>query len=106
MAVRRRAFERIGPVTAFQAATFDVLLPFPELRVGWGLDVHWSAVASEQGWRLGVIDATPIRHATRQIAACYDREQAIREAREFLSQRAYTKAADAARTRTVHRSWR
>ncbi len=104
--VRETRLVEIGPVTAFHAATFDVLLPFPELRIGWGLDMHWSALAGQRGWRLGVIDATPIRHATREIAAAYDRELAIREARAFLSQRAYTKADDAARTLAVHRSWR
>ena len=38
------------------------LLPFPELRFGWGLDLHWAALAAERGWRLGVVDATPVRH--------------------------------------------
>ena len=104
--VRETAFVEIGPVFAFQAATFDVLLPFPELRVGWGLDVHWSALAQIHGWRQGVIDATPIRHGLRRIAASYDRRAAVEEGRRFLAERPYIPAAQAQRTLVTHRSWR
>jgi GT2 family glycosyltransferase len=103
--LRETAFVEIGPVFAFQAVTFDVLLPFPALRVGWGLDVHWSAVAREHGWRLGVVDATPVRHGLRPIAASYDRIAATEEGRRFLATRPYTSATDAQRTLATHRSW-
>jgi len=103
---RETAFVEIGPVFAFQAAAFDALLPFPPLRVGWGLDAHWSAVARERGWKLGVIDATPVRHGLRPIASSYKRQGAIDEARAFLADRAYTRAAEARRTLVTHRSWR
>ena len=43
-------------------------MPFPPLRMGWGLDSHWAALARENGWRLGVVDATPIRHESRVTA--------------------------------------
>ena len=102
---RETAFVEIGPVVAFARVTFDVLLPFPELRAGWGLDVHWSAVAQQQGWRIGIVDATPIRHGMRRIAASYDRAEAIAEARRFLSQRPYVKAAEAQQTLVTHRDW-
>jgi len=104
-AVRETAFVEIGPVTALHRVTFDVLLPFPELRVGWGLDLHWSAVARDHDWKLGVIDATPIRHASRRIASAYDRSDAVTEARRFLATRKYTRARDAQRTLVSHRSW-
>jgi hypothetical protein len=104
--VRETPFIEIGPVSAFAAATFDVLLPFPPNRSGWGLDLHWAALAREQGWRAGIVDATPIRHASRPIAASYDRDAAKREAREFLSTRPYLPAREAQRTLVTHRSWR
>ena len=104
--VRETSFIEIGPVSAFAAATFDVLLPFPALRSGWGLDLHWAALAREHGWRAGVIDATPIRHGLRPIAASYDRGAAKREAREFLSTRPYLPAREVQRTLVTHRSWR
>ncbi len=103
---RETAFVEVGPVTAFHRTVFDALLPFPPLRAGWGLDAHWSAVAAARGWPIGVIDATPITHGVRRIAASYDRAAAIAEAREFLAGRPYTTARDAQRTLRTHRSWR
>jgi GT2 family glycosyltransferase len=103
--VRETALVEIGPVFAFHRPAFEALLPFPELRAGWGLDLHWSAVALERGWRVGVVDATPVRHQLRRIAASYDRTAAVQEATEFLADRAYTKAADAQRSRVAHRSF-
>jgi hypothetical protein len=92
-------------VTAFQYATFGRLLPFPSLRFGWGLDAHWSAVAAREGWRIGVVDATPIGHGLRRIAAAYDRTDAIAESRSFLAGKPYVTATEAARTLVTHRSW-
>ena len=45
LTARRTRFVEIGPVTAIRADAFDVLLPFPDLQMGWGLDAHWAAVA-------------------------------------------------------------
>jgi len=103
--VRETAFVEIGPVFAFHASTFATLLPFPPLRFGWGLDAHWSAVARDQGWKLGIVDATAIRHGLRPVAAAYDREAAGAEARMFLSGRSYTSASEAQRTLVTHRTW-
>jgi GT2 family glycosyltransferase len=98
---RETAFVEIGPVTAFHRDTFDALLPFPPLRMGWGLDAHWSAIARDRGWRMGVLDATPIRHAV-PVAEAYPREEAIAEARAFLDGRPYVTRAEA-RTLRTHR---
>jgi GT2 family glycosyltransferase len=104
-AVRETSFVEIGPVTAFARATFPVLLPFPELRMGWGLDAHWGALAREHGWRCGVTDAVAIRHRVAPAAEGYSREAAVAEAREFLAERPYVRAAEAQRTLTTHRRW-
>lgn len=104
--VRETAFVEIGPVVAFGAVTFDTLLPFPPLRYGWGLDAHWSALARERGWSIGVVDATPIQHGLRRIASSYRREDAVEEGRRFLAGRPYVKRDEALRTLAVHRSWR
>jgi GT2 family glycosyltransferase len=103
--VRETAFVEIGPVTAFARATFPVLLPFPQLRMGWGLDVHWAALAREHGWRCGVLDAVSIRHRVAPAAAGYARGDAVAEARAFLAERPYVSAREADRTLTTHRSW-
>ncbi len=102
---RETRFVEIGPVTAFARATFPVLLPFPELRMGWGLDMHWAALARQHGWRCGVIDALPIRHSAAPVAAAYPREDAVAEARSFLAQRPYLSARQAALTLATHRHW-
>jgi GT2 family glycosyltransferase len=102
---RQTHFVEIGPVTAFARASFPVLLPFPELRMGWGLDVHWSALARQHGWRCGVIDAVSISHNIAPAAAAYPRADAIAEARAFLAQRPYLSAREADRTLTTHRHW-
>jgi hypothetical protein len=77
----------IGPLTAFSRTVAENLLPFPELRMGWGLDAHWGALALEYGWHLGVVDATPIRHASRVTASAYDRAEALAELQAFLADR-------------------
>jgi GT2 family glycosyltransferase len=104
--VRESRFVEIGPVFAFQATTFETLLPFPELRFGWGLDAHWSAVADEHGWREGIVDATPVRHGLRQIASAYSRDDALAEARQFLAARPYLPVEVSQRPVAIHRSWR
>lgn len=104
--VRETAYVEIGPLVAFHAVTFDTLLPFPELRIGWGLDAHWGAIARQKRWRLGIVDATPITHRIRRTAASYDREEALDEARRFLAERPYVKASEAQRTLVTHRTWR
>jgi GT2 family glycosyltransferase len=99
-------FVEIGPVTAFHARTFETLLPFPDLRFGWGLELHWSAVARARGWREGVIDAVPIAHALRRVASAYASDDARAEARQFLSDRDYTPAREARQVVAEHRGWR
>jgi len=94
---RRTRFVEIGPVTALHARAFPLLLPFPELEMGWGLDAHWSAAAAEAGLALGVVDVTPIRHL-RPIAATYPRAAAEQEAARFLANRPYVTRAEAAET--------
>ncbi|HEX6739404.1 MAG TPA: hypothetical protein VF310_14095, partial [Vicinamibacteria bacterium] len=79
------------------------LLPFPELRFGWGLDLHWAALAREHGWRLGVLDALPVRHEEGGVAAAYSHAEALAEARDFLGTRPFVTASEAAVTLATHR---
>jgi hypothetical protein len=95
LTARRTRFVEIGPVTAIRADAFDVLLPFPDLQMGWGLDAHWAAVAEGRGWKVGVIDAVPIRH-TRPVAASYPRDAAMAEADRLLAGKPYLTREQAA----------
>ncbi len=102
---RETRFVEIGPVCAFHRDTFATLLPYPQLQAGWGLDSHWAALARERGWKIGVVDATPIRHVLRPIADSYRRADAMAEARAFLAERRYVTAAEAQRTLATHARW-
>jgi hypothetical protein len=99
-------FVEIGPVTAFHYDAFAALLPFPPLRMGWGLDAHWAAIARDQGWRVGIVDATPIRHGLRRTASGYANADAVAEARAFLADRPYLSGPELTETLATYRSWR
>jgi hypothetical protein len=103
--VRRTHMVEIGPVTAFGRAVSNELLPFPPLRMGWGLDSYWGALARERGWRLGVVDATPIRHESRPVAATYDAAEATEELRAFLRGRPHLDRKTANSVIEKHRDW-
>lgn len=95
----------IGPVIAFRSSVARELLPFPPLRMGWGLDLHWGAVAAERGWRLGVLDAVPIRHEARQTASEYDRGAAVEELQRFLAGKPHIDRDAALTVLERHRGW-
>jgi hypothetical protein len=100
---RETNFVEIGPVTALSADVAEELTPFPELRYGWGLDLHWAALARERGWRLGILDALPVRHETAGVADAYDHDAAVDEARHFLASRPFLRSGEAGRTLATHR---
>ena len=102
--VRETRFVEIGPVTAFGIQAVAAFTPFPDLRYGWGLDLHWAAVAKERGWKLGVADVLPVRHETAPVATAYRHEDAIEEARRFLTGKPFVRAQQAQETLVTHRS--
>ncbi len=53
--------------------------------MGWGLCLNWAALAAARGWRLGIVDAVPVRHERRPTASAYSEREALRAAREFLA---------------------
>ena len=95
---RRTAYVEIGPLTIFSRRAAAELTPFPPLRFGWGLDNHWGALARERGWRLGILDALPVKHEAQRVATTYTHAEAIEEGRRFLAGRPYVTAAEAQRT--------
>jgi hypothetical protein len=100
---RRTEFVEIGPLFAMRRDVAPELAPFPELRFGWCLDLHWAALARARGWRLGVVDALPVRHDLAGVASGYRHADAVEEASGFLAERPYLTAAEANRTLAVHR---
>ncbi|MGH2855391.1 MAG: glycosyltransferase family 2 protein [Solirubrobacteraceae bacterium] len=102
---RQTPFVEIGPVTAFARTTFPAVLPFPDVRMGWGLDLHWAMLARERGWHCGVLDGVAIRHSAAPAGDAYSREAAIAEARALLAERPHLKAREAQTTLVTHRRW-
>ena len=76
--VRETAFVEIGPLTALHRDTFSTLLPFPAVGMGWGFDAHWSWLAREHGWPIGIVDLFPIAHLIAPAASGYAREHGRR----------------------------
>jgi GT2 family glycosyltransferase len=102
LAARSTRFVEQGPVLALDAGAVARLQPFPDLQMGWGIDTHWSAVAAAEGWPIGVVDATPIRHL-HPVATAYAGDAAAAEAAAFLDGRPYVGREPAALTVTAHR---
>jgi hypothetical protein len=98
---RESRFVEIGPVTLFRRDALRALTPFPELRYGWGLDLHWAALAEERGWRLAIVDALPVRHERARVAGTYSSKEAIDEARGFLARRPFLDSAAVQETRPL-----
>ena len=78
-------FVEIGPVVLISRRAWKALTPFPEAGMGWGLCLHWAAVAQREGWKLAVVDAVPVRNESRPPATGYDRGEAKRAAAELLA---------------------
>jgi hypothetical protein len=99
--LRESRFVEIGPVTLFRRDALAELAPFPPLRYGWGLDLHWAALAEERGWRLGIVDAVPVRHERAGVAGTYSSQEAIAEARSFLAERPFLDSRSAQESRPL-----
>ena len=73
--------------------------PFPALRMGWGLDVHWARARARARLALGIVDAAPVRHTPRPAATpTRARPRSPRRA-AFLADRPYVRR-DEARARS------
>jgi hypothetical protein len=93
--VRETRFVEIGPVLLMHRDAFRELTPFPEEGMGWGLCLHWGVLAEQRGWKLGVIDAVPVRHESRPTAAAVDVTDARAAAERLLSSREHLTYAEA-----------
>jgi hypothetical protein len=93
--VRETRFVEIGPAVLINREAFKALAPFPEEGMGWGLCLHWAAVAKQRGWRLGVVDAVPVRHESRRTASAVDVDGARTAAERLLAEREHVTYAEA-----------
>lgn len=93
--VRETRFVEIGPAVLIHRDAYKALTPFPEDGMGWGLCLHWAAVAGREGWRLGVIDAVPVRHESRRTASAVDVAEAREAAERLLADREHVTYSEA-----------
>jgi hypothetical protein len=101
--VRRRLFTRaretnfveIGPVVSFRRDFIRLVLPFsPESPMGWGYDLIWPVVASENGFAIGIIDGVPVDHSLRKRSVLYDHREQRKLMAAYLSDRPHVRFED------------
>lgn len=83
---RRTQYVEIGPIVFFRPKTYAEVFPFPDSRWAWGVALLWSEFAVRNEWRLGIVDACPIRHL-KPVAKTYDKKSAREEALRLLTER-------------------
>jgi hypothetical protein len=98
---RETTFVEIGPVVAFSPRARDLVLPFPDEGMGWGVELEWAALR-EQGLRLGILDCVALLHLAPP-AGTYGVEQEVRDLKERVLRHGYSSFEEAQRTLVVHR---
>lgn len=93
---RPTRFVEIGPLMSLRRDGYKMLLPFDEnAPMGWGLDFVWPLILEQHDRRLGIVDATPIRHALRKPVSTYDYTNTESAMQAFLDKRAHLTLAEA-----------
>lgn len=93
---RSTRFVEIGPLVSLRRDGYKMLLPFDEAApMGWGLDFVWPLMLEQHNKRLGIVDATPIRHALRKPVSTYDYSNTESAMRTFLAQRPHLTLTEA-----------
>jgi hypothetical protein len=93
---RQTRFVEIGPCLSMTRAAVNQLIPFDEAApMGWGLDFVWPLQLEAKGLTLGIVDATPVRHAFRRTVSLYEHGPTDRAMREYLLQRPHLTKSEA-----------
>jgi hypothetical protein len=101
---RLTTFVEIGPIFAVSTAWRSRILPLPEdMGMGWGLELRWMDLQAE-GCRLGIVDATPVRHLAR-FATAYAPDEEVARVQSMLAERGARGWKGLRRTLAVWRPW-
>jgi hypothetical protein len=101
---RLTTFVEIGPIFAVAPAWRDRIVPFPEdVGMGWGLELDWIDL-QEDGCRLGIVDATPIKHLS-PFATAYAPDAEIAKLTQRLEERGAPGWKGLRRTLATWRPW-
>jgi hypothetical protein len=98
---RETTFVEVGPVVAFSPRARDLVLPFPDEGMGWGVELEWAALR-ERGLRLGILDCVAILHLG-PTAGTYGVEQELRDLEERVRKHGFSSFEEAQQTLVVHR---
>jgi hypothetical protein len=102
---RLTTFVEIGPIFAVSPEWRERVVPFPEdVGMGWGLELRWMDLR-EEGCRLGIVDATPVRHLAR-FASAYAPDEEVARLNRLLDERGAPGWKGLRRTLDVWRPWR
>jgi hypothetical protein len=102
---RLTTFVEIGPLFAVAPAWRDRIMPFPQdIGMGWGLELDWMDLRAD-GCRLGIVDATPIRHLSR-FATAYAPDEEIAKLARLLAERGAPGWQGLRHTLRTWRPWR
>jgi hypothetical protein len=82
---RQTRFVEIGPVLALSREVVPLLVPFDAgSGMGWGYDFAWPNLLERRSLALGIVDATPVRHALRKPVTNYDALAEREELKPYL----------------------
>ena len=91
-------FVEIGPLVTMRHDAASILLPFDEMSpMGWGYDFTWPRTMQDAGLRLGIVDATPVRHSLRKPVTGYSWDTANDQQQKYMASRPHLSKLDAFR---------
>lgn len=83
---RLTRFVEIGPFFSLERQVFSRLIPFDlAAPMGWGLDFVWPVILEHVNARLGIVDATPVRHLMRKPVTCYNYDSTFTLMQDYLN---------------------
>lgn len=91
---RRTHFVEIGPVFAASPRALEYLLPFPDAKMGWGIEALWSRRSFSGTISMGIVDAVTIDHL-QPPGQHYDMAAARAERDEFVRRAGFSTLGDA-----------
>jgi len=92
---RQTKFVEIGPLFSVHNSIYDFIFPFDTISpMGWGYENYWSYELSRRGYKMGIIDNTPVDHSIRKPVKNYEWSEADRQRRIYLQKYPHLKYED------------
>ena len=96
LSARQTRFVEIGPLFSIRADAVPALVPFDEASpMGWGYDFVWPLTMERAGFKLGIVDRTPVVHSFRKPVAHYDHGIADGAMQRYLDARPHVSKTEA-----------